>query len=117
MSATVTLADQIACIKREIALRETGHPSSEIGRELAVLEAVLGTLLALKPTEQTAGQPSPAPWNLMASSEPSRNGLFHLYLIDSDHRKIAALWGTQDEKLANGELICAARNDIREGEP
>jgi hypothetical protein len=45
---------------------------------------------------------------MLSSVTPSANGSFHLYVADADGRKIAALWGDPDEKLANGYLWTAA---------
>ncbi len=51
---------------------------------------------------------TPGPLQLRASGTPSANNRFHLYLADPEGRKIAALWGGNDEKLANGYLWAAA---------
>ena len=45
---------------------------------------------------------------MLVSSAPSANGNFHLYLADASRRKIAALWGGNEEKLANGYLFSTA---------
>lgn len=47
------------------------------------------------------------PWNWMAVHANASGG-FHLYLIDSAKRKLAALWGRADEKRANANLIASA---------
>jgi len=52
----------------------------------------------------------PRPWSLETSSEPSANGLFHAYIVDATGRKIAALWGSGDEKMRTAEIILAAAN-------
>lgn len=47
---------------------------------------------------------APRPWDwIFVSANASGGG--HLYLIDANGRKIAALWGGADEKQANAELI------------
>jgi hypothetical protein len=51
---------------------------------------------------------TPGPLEMWTSSLPTNNGGFHLYLADASGRKIAALWGGADEKLANGYLWSAA---------
>jgi hypothetical protein len=45
---------------------------------------------------------------MRTSSAPSANGAFHLYLADEGGRKLAALWGGTEEKMANGYLWSAA---------
>lgn len=50
----------------------------------------------------------PKPYTLLESATASANGAFHLYLVDAKGRKIAALWGTEKEKLALGEMIVEA---------
>lgn len=45
---------------------------------------------------------------MRVSSLPSANNSFHLYLADPSGRKVAALWGGNDEKMANGYLWSAA---------
>lgn len=54
---------------------------------------------------------SPAPWRLQESRYASANGKAHLYIVDGNGRKIAALWGPQDEKLNNGIAICDLINN------
>ena len=118
----MTIDDQIACVRREVAMRERAYPKfvaagrmtqDKANREIAAMRAVLSTLETRSPPpvqENIEGDPSPGPWNLMSSSAPTANGAFHLYLVDRSERKIAALWGSEKEKLANGVLICDARN-------
>lgn len=50
---------------------------------------------------------TPGPLEMLVSSTPSANNSFHLYLASGD-RKLAALWGGSEEKLANGYLWSAA---------
>ncbi len=52
--------------------------------------------------------PTPGPWDWMTVD--AIGGGFHLYIIDSNNRKIAALWGKADEKEANAILISEAPN-------
>jgi hypothetical protein len=52
---------------------------------------------------------TPRPWNWIWVSAPASGG-GHLYLIDPDQRKIAALWGGADEKADNAALIVRAVN-------
>lgn len=54
----------------------------------------------------------PGPYQLEASATFTNNGHGHLYLVDRHGRKIAALWGKDDEKQALGELIMDARAKI-----
>lgn len=51
---------------------------------------------------------TPGPLDLRVSQMPSANNSFHLYITDAEGRKIAALWGGSDEKMANGYLWSAA---------
>lgn len=53
----------------------------------------------------------PGPFMLEQSQTTSANGGFHLYVVDRDVRKIAALWGKHEERLAMGELIVNARDE------
>lgn len=53
-------------------------------------------------------QHTPGPLGLVQSLGSSNNGTFHLYLVDASERKIAALWGQADKKMANGYLFQAA---------
>lgn len=52
----------------------------------------------------------PLPWNWVTSDSPSANGAFHIYLVDANGRKIAALWGKGDEKQAMAEHVVALVN-------
>jgi hypothetical protein len=40
----------------------------------------------------------------------SASGGGHIYLVDRDGRKIAAIWGKAEEKAATADLIIAAVN-------
>ena len=50
----------------------------------------------------------PQPYALLESATATNNGAFHLYVVDAKGRKIAALWGTGEEKLALGKMIVEA---------
>lgn len=58
----------------------------------------------------------PLPWSYEQSSRPGANGAFHLYLVDANGRKIAAVWGKSDEKLAAAERILQVVNSAVEGQ-
>lgn len=60
MSEPISLDDQLACVQREIRMRERVYPrwtatgkmtAAHAERELAAMRAVLDTLAALKPAE------------------------------------------------------------------
>lgn len=51
---------------------------------------------------------APGPWNWVASDSPSANGGFHVYVVDANGRKIAAVWGKTDEKTATAHQMAAA---------
>lgn len=55
----------------------------------------------------TAMAHTPAPLDCMAVSANASGGC-HLYIIDANGRKIAALWGKAEEKQANAVLWSAA---------
>lgn len=61
----IPLADQIACVRREIGMRERVYPKwvaagrikpDSADRELATMRAVLATLEALQPNQQGGTQ-------------------------------------------------------------
>lgn len=52
----------------------------------------------------------PLPWNWETSGSVSNNGSYHLYLIDATGRKIAAIWGRNDEKILTANRILDAVN-------
>lgn len=52
----------------------------------------------------------PLPWSYESSAAQSNNGSFHLYLVDADGRKIAAIWGKGDEKRLTAEHILKVVN-------
>lgn len=56
--------------------------------------------------------PAPAPWD-WNSIHANASGGFHLYIVDKDGRKIAAVWGKAGEKIATANLMRAAP-DLRE---
>lgn len=57
---------------------------------------------------------APRPWACQWSATMSANGQGHVYIVDAAGRKIAAIWGKSDEKLATAELIVAAVNGGRD---
>ena len=48
---------------------------------------------------------APLPWLIQWSRHPSGNGWGHVYLIDANGRKIAAIWGKPEEKIETAQLI------------
>lgn len=51
----------------------------------------------------------PGPYEPMVTARPGEHiGSGHVYLVDSNDRKIASLWGTPDEKIALANLIICA---------
>jgi hypothetical protein len=53
------------------------------------------------------GEHTPGPWDWIAIGANASGG-HHLYIVDAARRKIAALWGKADEKVANAELVSRA---------
>ena len=53
---------------------------------------------------------APRPWSAAVSATTDNSDQFHLYLVDANGRKIAAIWGKGDEKRATAELILTAVN-------
>lgn len=49
--------------------------------------------------------PGPLDWT---GTPATASGGFHAYITDANGRKIAALWGGAEEKVANAHLFCAA---------
>ena len=49
-----------------------------------------------------------APWDILFAGTPSNNGSAHVYVIDRGGRKIAAVWGKQEEKEQTACLMSAA---------
>lgn len=60
----------------------------------------------LSPSKQLLA--APGPWNWVASDNPSANGGFHVYVVDANGRKIAAVWGKTGEKEATAHKMAAA---------
>lgn len=58
----------------------------------------------------------PMPWDWIASSAPSANGAFHIYLVDANGRKIAAIWGKGSEKKAIADFIVRATAETLTGD-
>jgi hypothetical protein len=57
-------------------------------------------------------EPAPLPYNWTTSERPAHNGAFHLYLVDANGRKIAAIWGQPGEKEETAKLIVDACNGL-----
>lgn len=69
------------------------------------------------PAAPPGGQmPTQGELDWMAVSANASGG-FHLYLVDSKGRKIAALWGGAEEKQANAERIVALWNTAAKVHP
>jgi hypothetical protein len=52
---------------------------------------------------------APRPWDwIFVSANASGGG--HIYLVDANGRKIAAIWGKAEEKEATADLILKAVN-------
>jgi hypothetical protein len=60
-----------------------------------------------------AAEPAPRPWDWMfiATGQGVRG---HVYITDANGRKIAAIWGKDEEKQATADLIISAVNDKHE---
>jgi hypothetical protein len=54
---------------------------------------------------------APRPWDWIWVGENTASGGGHIYLIDANKRKIAAIWGKAEEKRATAELIVASVNE------
>lgn len=53
-------------------------------------------------------KPAPAPYGVVTSDTGSGNGMAHVYLVDANGRKIAAVWGQWDEKFETAHLLAGA---------
>lgn len=51
---------------------------------------------------------APRPWDWMWVGTNDKRG--HIYIVDSNGRKIAAIWGKVKEKKATADLIVQAVN-------
>ena len=56
--------------------------------------------------------PGPFNYETTVPDFNDHHGFGHLYIIDANGRKIAALWGKPDEKLAMKDLILNARDEM-----
>lgn len=63
------------------------------------------------PENTTAGA-APAPYRVETSRTASHNGLPHVYIVDANGRKIAAVWGKAQERFHTAELLVAAANAL-----
>jgi len=52
----------------------------------------------------TPAKHAPLPWRYETVSANASGGC-HLYLVDANGRKIAAIWGKADEKFETAQLI------------
>lgn len=53
---------------------------------------------------------APRPWDWTWVQTNSGSGGGHVYLVDANGRKIAAIWGPAEEKQATADLIVASVN-------
>lgn len=53
---------------------------------------------------------------LVTASIGEHQGSRHVYVIDGSGRKIASIWGKQDEKLAIADLLIGAREASKGGD-
>jgi len=59
-----------------------------------------------RPTEKKL---PPMPYGYATTAQPGDyHGNGHVYIVDANDRKIAALWGKPDEKMALADLIIRA---------
>jgi hypothetical protein len=56
-----------------------------------------------------AAEPAPRPWDwiFVATGQGERG---HIYIVDANNRKIAAIWGKHEEKQATADLIISSVN-------
>lgn len=52
----------------------------------------------------------PLPWSWVAASTSDHRGVFHAYLVDATGRKIAAIWGRDQEKKMIADFIVERAN-------
>jgi hypothetical protein len=62
---------------------------------------------------ETVGAHTPGPLDFVSVGANASGGC-HVYMIDANKRKIAALWGKADEKVANAILWSAAPDLLAE---
>jgi hypothetical protein len=55
--------------------------------------------------------PAPRPWDWIWVGAGDRTG--HIYIVDENGRKIAAIWGKAGEKEKTADLIIAAVNALK----
>jgi hypothetical protein len=55
-------------------------------------------------------QPAPRPWTWSWQASYGGSGGGHVYILDANGRKIAAVWGKAEEKTATAELIVRSAN-------
>jgi hypothetical protein len=54
---------------------------------------------------------APLPWDWIWVQTDKGSGGGHIYIVDANGRKIAAIWGKADEKQATADLIITAVNE------
>ena len=64
----------------------------------------------LKAEERLLEIAHPRPWN-WTSVGANASGGYHVYLTDANGRKIAAVWGKAEEKVAAADLIVGLVNN------
>lgn len=54
-----------------------------------------------------SGEPAlpPGPWNWVASGGADIRGQFHIYLVDANGKKLAAIWGKEGQKTLVAQHI------------
>jgi hypothetical protein len=60
--------------------------------------------------EKIMAEAAPRPWDWVFVSTDTASGGGHIYLVDANGRKIAAIWGKGGEKEATADLIITAVN-------
>ena len=59
-----------------------------------------------------APAPGPYDWEWIGAKA---SGGGHIYLIDKNRRKIAAIWGGAEEKLETARVLAAGANSVAQG--
>jgi hypothetical protein len=55
-------------------------------------------------------EPAPRPWDWIFVATGSGSDFGHVYIVDANNRKIAAVWGKAGEKQKTADLIIEAVN-------
>lgn len=98
-----TYDGSIMTLRRGFADREAAesHPIKASLWKRAWVEAI-GPLKGAGP--QQASLP-PLPWNWVSSGSAYARGQFHIYLVDANGKKIAAIWGREGQKTLVAQRI------------